>query len=138
MRQSWEEARAQCQAALGELVDGRPEAFKAVWSHADDVTIMGAFGGCECGWENVARRLDWASAGIGGSERRVENLLTVVGQDLACTVDLEHMERTHDGRTYHRVLRCRVGVRARATDQGTRRAEPDIFDRHARRLLPLG
>jgi len=106
MEQSWEEARAQCQAALGELVEGKPEAFKALWSHADDVTIMGAFGGFERGWENVAPRLDWASAGIGATGRRVENLLTVVGQDLACTVDLEHMERTRDGRTYHRVLRC--------------------------------
>ena len=106
MRESWEEARAQCQAALGELVQGRPEPFKALWSHADDVTIMGAFGGFDRGWDNVARRLDWASAGIGASERRVENLLTIVGQDLACTVDLEHMERTRDGRTYHRVLRC--------------------------------
>jgi len=72
MRQSWEEARAQCQAALGELVQGRPEAFKSLWSHGDDVTIMGAFGGFECGWDNVAQRLDWASAGIGASERRVE------------------------------------------------------------------
>lgn len=106
MAQSWEQARAQCQAALGELVEGKPEAFKALCSHADDVTIMGAFGGFERGWENVAQRLDWASAGIGGSERRVENLLTVVGDDLACTVDLEHMERTHDGHTQHRVLRC--------------------------------
>lgn len=106
MPQSWEQARAQCQAALGELVEGRSEPFKALWSHADDVTIMGAFGGFERGWDNVAQRLDWASAGIDGSERRVENLLTVVGEDLACTVDLEHMERTRDGRTYHRVLRC--------------------------------
>ena len=103
---SWKEARAQCQAALGELVEGKPDAFKALWSHADDVTIMGAFGGVERGWENVATRLDWASAGIDATERHVENLLTVVGQDLACTVDLEHMERTRDARTYHRVLRC--------------------------------
>jgi hypothetical protein len=54
-------------------VQGRPEAFKAPWSHADEVTIMGAFGGFARGWENVAQRLDWARAGIGGSERRVEN-----------------------------------------------------------------
>ena len=58
------------------------------------LTIMGAFGGFERGWDDVAQRLDWASAGIGASERRVENLLTLVGQDLPCTVDLEHMERT--------------------------------------------
>lgn len=90
----------------GARVEGRPEPFKALWSHADDVTIMGAFGGFDRGWDNVARRLDWASAGIGASKRRVENLLTIVGQDLACTVDLEQMERTRDGRRYHRVLRC--------------------------------
>jgi ketosteroid isomerase-like protein len=43
---------------------------------------------------------------IGASDRRVENVLTVVGEDLACTVDLEHMERTREGSTYHRTLRC--------------------------------
>jgi hypothetical protein len=51
-------------------------------------------------------RLEWASAGIGASGRRIENPLTVVGEDLACTVDLEHMERTSEDRAYHRVLRC--------------------------------
>ena len=56
--------------------------------------------------QTAVSTLDWASAGIRGSERRVENLLTVVGQELACTVDLEYMERAQDGRTYHRVLRC--------------------------------
>lgn len=81
-------------------------AFASLWSHSDDILIMGAFGGFERGWEQVAERLEWASASIGASGRRVENLLTVVGEDVACTVDLEHMERTSEGRTYHRVLRC--------------------------------
>jgi ketosteroid isomerase-like protein len=106
MTESWEKARARCQAALNELVEGKPEPFKALWSRSNDTVIMGAFGGFERGSEEVAKRLDWASAGIGASGRRVENVLTVVGEDLACTVDLEHMERTKDGRTYHRVLRC--------------------------------
>jgi hypothetical protein len=43
-----------CQQALGELVEGRPKPFKALWSHNDDVVIMGAFGGYERGWEQVA------------------------------------------------------------------------------------
>ncbi len=106
MKDSWEEARARCEAALAELVEGRAEAFKALWSRSSDSVIMGAFGGYERGWEHVAQRLDWASKGIRATGRRAENLLTVVGQDLACTVDLEHMERTVDGRTYHRTLRC--------------------------------
>jgi ketosteroid isomerase-like protein len=106
VQESWDEARAKCQAALDELVEGKAEAFTSLWSHSDDTVIMGAFGGFEHGWKQVAERLKWASAGIGASGRRVENLLTVVGEDLACTVDLEHMERTSEGRTYHRVLRC--------------------------------
>jgi len=106
MDESWEEARARCEAALGELVEGKSEAFKERWSRSDLTVIMGAFGGYERGWEHVAQRLDWASKGIRATGRRSENLLTVVGHDLACTVDLEHMERTIDGRTDHRVLRC--------------------------------
>jgi ketosteroid isomerase-like protein len=106
MQESREAARAKCQAALGELVEGKPEAFKPLWSRPDDTVIMGAFGGFERGWKQVAERLGWASAAIEASGRRVENLLTVVGEDLACTVDLEHMERTSEGRLYHRVLRC--------------------------------
>jgi hypothetical protein len=99
MSDLWDEARAECQAALGELVEGRPGPFKALWSRSDDTLIMGAFGGFERGWEEVCKRLDWASAGIGASDRHVENLLTVVGEDLACTVDLEHMERSSEGRS---------------------------------------
>jgi len=44
MDTTWERFVSVCQAALGELVEGRPEPFKALWSHADDVVIMGAFG----------------------------------------------------------------------------------------------
>src|SRR5438094_9630021 len=50
MNESWEEARARCEAALGELVEGKSEAFKERWSRSDLTVIMGAFGGYERGW----------------------------------------------------------------------------------------
>ncbi len=106
MSESWQDARARIEAALGELVEGRAASFQAQWSRSDDTVIMGAFGGHDRGWQQVSERLEWASKGIRASGRRTENLLTVVGQDLACTVDLEHMERTSEGRTLHRILRC--------------------------------
>jgi hypothetical protein len=93
MGSDWESFMSQCQDALGHLVEGRPEPFKALWSHADDVVIMGAFGGYERGWEQVSQRLDWAAAGIKATDRVPENVVTVVGHDLAYTVDLEHMTR---------------------------------------------
>lgn len=67
---------------------GARNRFKALWSHADDVVIMGAFGGYERGWEQVGARLDWAAKGIASTDRHVENVVTVVGDDLAYTVDL--------------------------------------------------
>lgn len=102
----WIAFTTECQAALGELVEGRPEPFKALWSHADDVVIMGAFGGYERGWEQVSSRLDWASKGIAATDRKVENVVTVVIDDLAYTVDLEHMIRHIEGRPHPRTLRC--------------------------------
>ena len=53
----WDRFISRCQDALRDLVEGRPDPFKAVWSHADQV-IMGAFGGYERGWEQVSARLD--------------------------------------------------------------------------------
>jgi hypothetical protein len=75
----WDRFIARCQDALGDQVEGRPEPFKALWSHADDVVIMGAFGGHERGWEQVSARLDWAAAGIKATNRVAENVVTVVG-----------------------------------------------------------
>ena len=79
--------------AQREMGAGRPEPFKALWSHTDDVVIMGGFGGYERGWEQVSARLDWVSKGLATSDRSEENIVTVVGEDLGYTVDLEHMTR---------------------------------------------
>lgn len=51
--EAWERFVVTCQRALGELVERRPEPFKALWSHTDDVVIMGAFGGYERGSRSV-------------------------------------------------------------------------------------
>ena len=102
----WDRFASRCQQALGELVEGRPEPFKALWSHADDVVIMGAFGGYERGWQQVSARLDWAARGIKSTDRSAENVLTVVNDDLAYTVDLEHMTRHAGDQLVPRTLRC--------------------------------
>ena len=67
--------------------------------------IMGAFGGHEHGWEEVSARFDWAAKGIAATDRRAENIVTT-GNDLAFTVDLEHMTRHIGGRRQPRTLRC--------------------------------
>jgi ketosteroid isomerase-like protein len=106
MDSDWTPFASRCQEALGELVEGRPEPFKALWSHADDVVIMGAFGGYERGWQRVSARLDWAAAGIQATDRVAENVITVIRDDVAYTVDLEHMARHAGGHSRPRTLRC--------------------------------
>jgi|SRR5580693_2231565 ketosteroid isomerase-like protein len=106
MDSDWERFMVRCQQALAELVEGRPEPFKALWSHIDDVVIMGAFGGHERGWQQVSARLDWAATGIKSTDRVAENVVTVVADDLAYTVDLEHMTRHVGDHPQPRTLRC--------------------------------
>jgi SnoaL-like domain len=102
----WPNFISRCQQALGELVEGRPEPFKALWPHADDVVIMGAFGGYERGWQEASARLDWAARGIKATDRVAENVVTVVRDGVAYTVDLEHMTRHVGDHPQARTLRC--------------------------------
>ena len=57
----WTAFIAKLETAEEEFVKGRPAAFQALWSHADDVTLCGGFGGVERGWQNVTDRLSWVS-----------------------------------------------------------------------------
>ena len=58
-RSNWDRFVSRCQQAPGELAEGQPEPFKAIWSHSDDVVIIGTFGGYERGWQEASARLDW-------------------------------------------------------------------------------
>ena len=82
----------------------------------------------ERGWEQVSARLDWASKGIAATERSEENSVTVVGEDLAYTVDLEHMTRNVGGQPRPYTLRCTQAYRLE-------RGEWKIVLRHADELL---
>jgi ketosteroid isomerase-like protein len=104
--EAWERFITAVKHAQREMGAGRPEPFKALWAHTDDVVIMGAFGGYERGWEQVGRRLDWVSKGLAATDRSEENIVTVAGADLAYTVDLEHMTRHPGGQARPVTLRC--------------------------------
>lgn len=47
---------------MHEVVKGNAEPMKALYSHREDVTMCGAWGGYERGWTQVAARWDWAAA----------------------------------------------------------------------------
>lgn len=99
--------------AHDEYINGRPAAFKALWSRRDDVTIFGGFGAGERGWEAVGPRLDWASSQFEKGTRTREVISTVVTADLGYVVQLERVQYTMPGTSTRAVLELRVTMIAR-------------------------
>ena len=78
---------AEVEAAQVQLVNGRPDAFKALWSRGDDVTLSGGLGGAIAkGWMQVSERLDWVATQYAGGARAHQEVSRYVGQDLAYVV----------------------------------------------------
>jgi ketosteroid isomerase-like protein len=116
----WAAFMAKLEAAEYEFAQGRPAAFKDLWSHSDDVSICGAFGGIESGWKNVATRLDWASSQFSEGTRSREEIGCAVGADLAYLVQSEHILFRVPGRTEQSTLDLRVTMVFRRQADGWR------------------
>jgi ketosteroid isomerase-like protein len=116
----WATFMAKLEAAEHEFAQGRPAAFKALWSHSDDASICGAFGGVESGWKNVAARLDWASSQFSEGTRSREEIRSVVGADFAYIVQTEQIRFRVPGRTEESTLELRVTMVFRREADGWR------------------
>jgi len=124
-----EEFVTRCMEGLSHQVRGDSAPFQAVWSHADDVAILGAVGSYSQGWDDVSTHLFGASRSLDWTGLSVERLLTVASGDLAVTVVLEHMTRVLDGEPNARTLR---------TTQVYRREDGEwrLILRHANLVTP--
>jgi len=75
------------EAAQVELINGRADAFKSLWSHGDDVTLSGGLGGAIAkGWPEVSARLDWVATQYVDASRTHQEVSRYVGQDIAYVV----------------------------------------------------
>ncbi|HTU86933.1 MAG TPA: nuclear transport factor 2 family protein [Solirubrobacteraceae bacterium] len=100
-----------CLDGLGHQVRGNSEPFLAVWSHADDVAILGAAGSYAQGWDHVRDHLLGTSRSLDWTGLSVERLLVTSSGELALTVVLEHMTRNANGKADSRTLRATQGYR---------------------------
>ena len=110
-----------------DLVNGRPAPFKALWSHGDDVTLVGGLGGAVAkGWDEVSTRLDWVATQYADGRREHHEVTRVVSGDLAYVVQREVIRfvAPTDRRPVTQELRATMVVRREA---GTWR----IVHRHA-------
>ena len=121
--------------AQKEFVRGNPQPFKALCSHADDVTIIGGWGGVEKGWSaQVEKRYDWAAARFAtdDDERRTENISTVVTAEMAYTVDIERTKIRLTGTQEVRPMALRVTSIFRQEDEQWK-----LVHRHADPLVEV-
>lgn len=110
-KREFEQFLERCIDGLKHQVSGHSGPFLEVWSHSDDVAILGAVGSHAEGWDNVRRHLLGASQALDWTSLAVERLLTVRTGDLAVTVMLEHMARDGDEEPRARTLRATQAYR---------------------------
>ncbi len=96
-------------AALGYLVNGDAGPYLELWSHADDVTVMGGFGSYERGWDRVRQNTLFAATRFrGGSLSSVEAMAAGESGDLAYAVWIERGQVWVEGRDAAGPLAIRV------------------------------
>ncbi len=123
----WNEFMAKLEAAEVEFANGRPEDFKALWSHSDDVTLSGGLGGTiEVGWGNVAARIDWVSPKYADGTRSRQEFSGYIGDDFAYLVQKEFVEARVGSQTERSKNELRVTMVFRRENDGWR-----IVHRHA-------
>jgi hypothetical protein len=122
----WAEFVAKLEIAEEEFVQGRPSAFQALWSDADEVTLCGGFGGVERGWKNVMARLSWVSTKYADGTRTREEISRMTGADFAYLVQKEVIRSRVAGQAEHSNQELRATMVFRREAKGWR-----IVHRHA-------
>jgi hypothetical protein len=105
---TWQEAMLQIDVANRNLLQGDAADLKNLYSHREDVTVFGGFGGAERGWKEVGPRLDWAAAHFSGGAYESEILTAEAGSDLAYIVSIETNRLRSATEAEETILRLRV------------------------------
>ena len=95
-----------CHVALGQHTGGNPGPYLELWSHAEDVSLMGGVGGHQVGFAAVTELLTAAAQTLNYATWNADTLVADFGETLAFTVELEHLTRLVDGETEEMSLRA--------------------------------
>jgi ketosteroid isomerase-like protein len=122
-------ALAEANRANDELIAGRSAPLMALFSRADDATVLGGFGGYERGWSQIGPRLEWVAKTFTGGRCAYEVLTSWAGADLGYVVQVERIEAGVVGRADPLHLALRVTMVFRREDGAWR-----LLHRHADEL----
>jgi ketosteroid isomerase-like protein len=85
-------------AAHEEMVRGNPDPFIQMWSRRDPVSLFGAWGPCQTGWERLVRTFRWVGSRYSGGARATSQVEVLgFGDELAYTVGYEEQVASVDG-----------------------------------------
>jgi ketosteroid isomerase-like protein len=85
----FENALARTAEVLRAMGRGDPAPYRSCWAAVDDVTLFGAFGTIEHGYDDVMATLDWVASRFSEGALVPEYDLVHVGADTAHTVGFE-------------------------------------------------
>lgn len=91
------DALDECNHANEELLAGRSAAIKNVFSHRNDISLYGGFGGHEVGWTQIGPRLDWVGRSFAGGSCVYDVIASAAGPELAYVVQFERGEAQLSG-----------------------------------------
>jgi len=120
----------QCHRALRQHTSGNPRPYLELWSHAEDVSLMGGVGGHQVGIHDVTELLTAAAKTLNYETWDAENLATGFDDTLGFTVELERLTRLIDGQTEEMSLRATTIYRR---DDGAWR----VIHRHGDSLMTV-
>ncbi len=113
--------------AIFEFLNGDAEAFKSIWSHTENITIAGGFGGAiEKGWESINKRLDRVGAVYAKAEFNSERINYGLGDKFGFLVQHEQIKFYSTSNTLESERNYRVTMIFRLGDDGWK-----LIHRHA-------
>ena len=86
------EALEQVEAALAAMGSGDPEPYAKLWAKSEDVTLFGAWGPIEKGYERLRETFRWVGSRFKGGPLAPENTVAFASGDLGYTVGFERGE----------------------------------------------
>lgn len=96
-QESFGEALARVDHAIRAVYRGDHHGFADLWSHADDASLLGAFGPARVGWESLRSVFPWVAGRYRGGDVDIENVVVWEGPEVAFTVGYERAEVSIDG-----------------------------------------
>lgn len=112
------------------LLHGESAPLKACFSHRDDASVLGGFGGHEVGWKLIGPRLDWVADSFAGGHFTYELIVANPGTDMGMVVQIERGQVQLKQRPTPQEMGLRVTMVFRRED-----GEWKLLHRHADGLI---